>query len=117
MIGSDTWDFREKPFERRALLCFEERSYLQGCLATVRIWEMRGSFRMSGNVWWVMLSDERMAQWTPCKSFPFLTTFDRNELESDTWIFLFFADGDVAVFSTCLKLRIQKVNDYYYRLQ
>ena len=76
MIGSDIWDCREKPFERRALLCFEERSYLQGCLATVRILEMRGSFRMSGNVWWVMLSDERMAQWTPCKSFPFLTMLD-----------------------------------------
>ena len=29
--------------------------------------------------------------------------------------FFFFADNDVAVFSTCLKLRIQKVNDYYYR--
>ena len=42
---------RKKPFERRALLCFEEKSYLQGCLATVRILEIRGSFRMSGNVW------------------------------------------------------------------
>ena len=31
--------------------------------------------------------------------------------------FFFFAEGGVAVFSTCLKLRIQKVNDYYYRLQ
>ena len=31
-------------------------------------------------------------------------------------IFLFFAEGGVAVFSACLKLRIQKVNDYYYRL-
>ena len=47
MIGSDIWDCREKPFERRALLCFEERSYLQGCLATVRILDMRGSFRGS----------------------------------------------------------------------
>ena len=51
MIGSDIGDCREKPFERRALLCFEERSYLQGCLAIVRILEMRGSFRMSGNAW------------------------------------------------------------------
>ena len=32
-------------------------------------------------------------------------------------IFFFFAEGDVAVFSACLQLQIQKVNDYYYRLQ
>ena len=51
MIGSDISDCREKPFEWFTLLCFEERRYLQGCLATVRILEMRGSFRMSGNVW------------------------------------------------------------------
>ena len=43
----------------------------------------------------------------------FLTMPDGKELESDTCFFFFFADGDVAVFSTCLKLRIQKAFDYY----
>ena len=40
----------EKSTEQFALLCLEERSNLQCCLATVGICKMRRSFRMPGNV-------------------------------------------------------------------
>ena len=98
MIGSDIWDCLEKHFEQLALLCFEERSNLRCCLATVSICQMCGSFRMPGNVWWVMLSDERMAQWTRCKSFPFPTMPDGKWAWKWHLFFFFFADGDVAIF-------------------
>ena len=45
MIGSDIWNCREKHFEQRVqLLSWKESN------ATAGLCEMRGSFRMPGNV-------------------------------------------------------------------
>ena len=61
MIGSDIWNCREKHFEQRVqLLSWKEKQCYCRPLRDARM----------------MPSDERMAQWTPCKSFSFLTKID-----------------------------------------
>ena len=110
MIGSDIWNCQEKHFEQRVQLLREAMllSAFARCADPFACLVMSSEWCRQMKEW----HSEHHANLSPflqrlmesSKQYMYIYL-----LTSGKWVdFFFFVDVDVAVFSTCLKLRIQK---------